>query len=183
MFTFPKTNYFRKSYISPKNTITMKSASLAQLEKELRQLEAQELVQLCLKLAKYKKENKELLNFLLFESTNKENYLERIKEELENSFYEINRKSAYTTKKGLQKVVRLMTKHIKQNASLTAELDLRIWFCKKVRHARIDLDMDQVISNLYYREISKIQAVLQKLHEDQREDYRDAMQSLHIVLE
>lgn len=159
----------------------MKSASISTLEKELHTLDKQDVVSICIQLAKYRKENKELLNFLLFESANRENYIERILVELEESFFTINRKSSYTTKKGLQKVVRLLNKHVKQNASPQAEIQLRTWFCQKVKKARIDLDMDQVISNLYYREVEKIKTVFFKLHEDLQGDFRSSLEELNIL--
>jgi hypothetical protein len=49
----------------------MTFATLAEIKKELQQVDADLLQTLCLRLAKYKKENKELLGYLLFESQTK----------------------------------------------------------------------------------------------------------------
>ena len=46
----------------------MRSASVHEIKQELLTLKPAELVELCLRLAKFKKENKELLNYLLFEA-------------------------------------------------------------------------------------------------------------------
>ena len=46
----------------------MKPASLSLLKRELENLSAKEVQELCLKLAKYKKDNKELLSYLIFDS-------------------------------------------------------------------------------------------------------------------
>ena len=46
----------------------MKAATVAQLKKELQFKSQEEIMELCLRLARFKKENKELLTYLLFES-------------------------------------------------------------------------------------------------------------------
>jgi hypothetical protein len=160
----------------------MKTHTLSQLQKELATLPPKEALEICIKLAKYKKENKEYLNFLLFGVHDKENYFEKIKESLEDSFSQVSRTTAWTTKKGLQKMARLIQKHVKQSGSLQTEIELRIWFCKRIRQARIDLDASQVTANLFYREIERIKVVYGKLHEDLRTDYNDDLERLNIRL-
>lgn len=159
----------------------MKSHTIHEIQKELSTLEKKDVLDLCMRLAKHKKENKELLSYLLFEVNDEKEYLEKIKKSLDELFYEINRKSAYTTKKGLQKVVRNLNKFIKNSSKKETELDLRIYFCKKIRAARIDLDSSKIISNLYYREIDKIKKVFSKLHEDLQYDYKEDLEKLSII--
>lgn len=159
----------------------MKSHTIHEIQKELSILEKKDVLELCMRLAKHKKENKELLSYLLFEVNDEKEYLEKIKKSLDELFYEINRKSAYTTKKGLQKVVRNLNKFIKNSSKKETELDLRIYFCKKIRAARIDLDSSKIISNLYYREIDKIKKVFSKLHEDLQYDYKEDLEKLSII--
>jgi len=159
----------------------LKSHTIHEIQKELSTLDKEDVLDLCMRLAKHKKENKELLSYLLFEVNDEKEYLEKIKKSLDELFNEINRKSAYTTKKGLQKVVRNLNKFIKNSSKKETELDLRIYFCKKVRTARIDLDSSKIISNLYYREIDKIKTVYSKLHEDIQYDYKDDLEKLSII--
>lgn len=159
----------------------MKSHTIHEIQKELSTLEKKDVLDLCMRLAKHKKENKELLSYLLFEVNDEKEYLEKIKKSLDELFYAINRKSAYTTKKGLQKVVRNLNKFIKNSSKKETELDLRIYFCKKIRAARIDLDSSKIISNLYYREIDKIKKVFSKLHEDLQYDYKEDLEKLSII--
>ncbi|MCW3104399.1 MAG: hypothetical protein JWO09_2839 [Bacteroidetes bacterium] len=158
----------------------MKAPSISQLEKELRTLEPKKVLEICVRLAKHKKENKELLTYLLFDSNNEKNYVEDAKQKIDVLFIEINRKTSYTTKKGLQKIVRNMSKLIKYSKSKETELEIRIYFCKKVKSARIRLDSSSVINNLYYREIEKIRTLFSKLHEDLQLDYRDDLEVLGI---
>ncbi|MBL0329836.1 MAG: hypothetical protein IPP64_10550 [Bacteroidetes bacterium] len=159
----------------------MKSHTLPEIQKELGTLEKKELLDLCIRLAKHKKENKELLSYLLFDVNDEKEYLEKVKKEIDELFHDVNRKTAYTTKKGLQKVVRNLNKLIKNSSKKESELDLRIYFCKKVKAARINLDSSKIISNLYYREIEKIKVAFSKLHEDLQYDYKEDLEKLAII--
>jgi hypothetical protein len=161
----------------------MKPSTISQLQKELKLLDRNQVVEICIAIAKYKKENKELLSYLLFESNDEKGYVENIKKEIDELFSEINRKSTYTTKKGLQKIVRVMNRHIKYSESKQTEIELRIYFCKKVKASRIYLDSSAIISNLYYREIEKIKIAFLKLHEDLQYDYRSELEELGISIE
>ena len=68
----------------------MKAATVVQLKKELETLDSEQLKTLCLRLARFKLENKELLTYLLFESENESYYIEGIKETADLLFEEIN---------------------------------------------------------------------------------------------
>ena len=50
----------------------MKTASIQELKQELQATSQTKLLDLCLRLAKFKKENKELLTYLLFEAHDEE---------------------------------------------------------------------------------------------------------------
>ena len=158
----------------------MKINSISELQKELCTLKPKQVFEIALKIAKHKKENKELLAYLLFFANNENAYVENLKIEIDTLFSEINRKSAYTTKKGLQKVVRIMNRYINYSEIQQTELELRIYFCKKVNTQRISLDISPIISNLYYREIEKIKAVYSKLHEDLQYDYKNELEKLGV---
>ena len=54
----------------------MQSASLSEIKKELQTLHPAQLVELCTKLAKFKKDNKEFLNYLLFQTHNEAQFIE-----------------------------------------------------------------------------------------------------------
>ncbi len=154
--------------------------SIPQLQKELATRSPNEVLEIAAKLAKFRKENKDYLTYLLFGSADEQEYVKESKEKINESFATISRKSAYTTKKGLQKVIRVLYKLIKNSKSKQTEIELRIFFCNKVKSARINLDSSKVINNIYYREIEKIEAVYVKLHEDLRYDYKPDMERLGI---
>ena len=60
----------------------MKSATVRELKTELQEKSPKEILELCLRLSRFKKENKELLTYLLFESSDEQSYIESVKEEL-----------------------------------------------------------------------------------------------------
>ena len=79
----------------------MKTSSISDIKNELQNLDKKELLALCLRLAKYKKENKELLTYLLFEAFDQEAYVALIKKEMEDQFEDMNRSNGYLVKKSL----------------------------------------------------------------------------------
>jgi len=157
----------------------MQTYTIHQLEKELRTRGPKEVLEICIRLAKHKNENKELLSYLLFGNDEKE-YVSEVKEKIDGLMAGINRKTIYTTKKGLQKVVRNMTKFIKYSKSKQTELEIRMYFCMKIKSARIRLDSSTVINNLFYREVGKIKDLYAKLHEDLQLDYKNDVEELDI---
>lgn len=156
----------------------MKAATIHELQKELSALEPKQLKELCIRLAKYKKDNKELLSYLLFEAHDEKTYIKNIKEEIDILFAEMNRSNAYLTKKSLRKILRFINKFIKYSGIKQTEIELRIYFCTKVKTSDIPIETNTVLSNLYNREIEKIKTTFTKLHEDLQYDYKEELEKL-----
>ena len=68
----------------------MKAVPVVTIKKELQHLSSDELTELCLRLSRFKKENKELLTYLLFESQNEDAYIQSIKMFVDEQFITIN---------------------------------------------------------------------------------------------
>ena len=64
----------------------MKPASLKNLKDEIKHLSQPALVALCLRLIKFKSENKELLSYLLFDEGNEDAYILRVKTYIDENF-------------------------------------------------------------------------------------------------
>ncbi len=79
----------------------MKAATIHELKQELNTLPQKELVELCQRLGKFKKENKELLTYLLYEANDEDGYIKGIKKEIDEQFAEINLSHLYYAKKSL----------------------------------------------------------------------------------
>lgn len=156
----------------------MKAASIHQLQKELHELEPKQVLELCVRLAKYKKENKELLSYLIFEAHDEKTYIHGIKAEIDILFSEMNRSTTYLIKKSLRKILRLTNKFIKYSGSKQTEVELKIYFCTKIKASRIRIDDSVMLSNLYNREVEKIKTTIAKLHEDLQYDFKQELDKL-----
>ena len=156
----------------------METASLSQLRKELKLIPPQQLQDLCLRMAKYKKENKELLSYLLFDSINEQEFIKNVKEEIDDQFLMLNKSSAYLAKKTLRKVLRTTQKHIKFSGIKETEIELLLYFCRKMRSSGINMRYHRVIQNMYWRQAERIKKVHATLHEDLQFDYEEEISRL-----
>jgi hypothetical protein len=156
----------------------MESASLSEIKKELKIIAPEQLQELCIRLAKYKKENKELLNYLLFEAVDEQAFIQNVKEEIDEQFKQLNRHSFYLAKKTLRKVLRTTDKYIKFSGSKETEIELLIYFCQKMKKSGINMRSHRVILNMYNRQVERINKVLSMLHEDLQFDYEEAVENL-----
>jgi phage FluMu protein gp41 len=156
----------------------MRTATIHELKQELLKTPSAELAELCLRLAKYKKENKELLTYLLYEAHDEAGYIQTIKNEVDELFSEVNHSNLYYAKKTLQKIVRTINRHIKYTSSAQATVELLIHFCKTLHHSGIPINRNTVISNLYKTQLQKINKALQTLHEDLQHDYAKEVAAL-----
>ena len=156
----------------------MKAASISDIKQELNNLPTAKLLELCLRLAKYKKDNKELLNYLLFEEHDEQAYITNVKKQTEEEFEEINKSNLYFVKKSLRKILRTITKHIRYTSSKQAEVELIMHFCSTLKNAGIPLKNSTVLNNLYQSQIKKVAKVIATLHEDLQYDYLKELDNL-----
>src|SRR4051812_13770500 len=108
----------------------MKAATIHEIKQELLAVKPNQLAELCLRLAKFKKENKELLTYLLFEAGDEQGYIRSIKQEIDGQFEGINRSQLYFAKKSLRKIVRTINKYSRYSNVKETEIELRLYFCK-----------------------------------------------------
>lgn len=156
----------------------MKSATLNEIKKELQELSPKQVQDLCIRLAKYKKDNKELLTYLLFESHDEQAYIQSIKEEMDELFTQVNRSSVYLAKKTLRKIVRTAAKYIRYANSKTVEIEVLLYFCLQLKRSGINIHSSTVLENLYEQQLKKINKALATLHEDLQYDYIQELKDL-----
>jgi hypothetical protein len=156
----------------------MKAASSSEIKSVLKSKTQLELTELCLRLARFKKENKELLTYLLFESDDLGVYLNQVKEEMEEEFRTINKSQLYLAKKSLRRILRQTNKYIRYTGSKTAELELLIHFCRQLKDSGIALRKSNALENLYQSQLKKINTALGTLHEDLQYDYSRQIENL-----
>ena len=86
--------------------------------------------------------------------------------------------NVYYIKKSLRKILRIVNKQIKYSGLKQTELELRLYFCGKIKEANVPLRSSTVLYNLNEGQIKKIKASLTHLPEDLQFDYHRDIVSL-----
>jgi len=153
----------------------MKAATVRELKLELNNCSQQELVALCLRLSKFKKENKELLTYLLYEASNEDQYIAEVKEEITVAFGFINTSSYYYMKKSIRKILRIGKKYIRYSGKKETEVEILIHFCSELKNIRPSINNNKVLQGIYDRQIVYIKKSITSLHEDLQYDYESML--------
>ena len=156
----------------------MKAASISQIKQEMKSRSSNELLEICLRLARFKKDNKELITYLLFEVQDEQAYIKSIKEEMNQQFEDINRSNIYFAKKSIRKIVRTTNKFIRYSGQKQTEVELLIHFCKCLKKSGIPMNKSISLRNIYDRQIQKTRKTISSLHEDLQYDYGVEIESL-----
>jgi hypothetical protein len=156
----------------------MKPASINEIKQELSTLPPKRILELCLRLAKYKKENKELLTYLLFEAHDAHGFVEGAKKEIDEQFVDLPKTNSYFTKKGLRKILRLISKYGKHVAKKESEVEMRLHFCLRFKNSGIPYRRNKTLSNMYDQQIKKLEGLIDSVHEDLIFDYKKQLDEL-----
>lgn len=156
----------------------MKSANIRLLKNELDNTDRSELIEIIIRLSKFKKENKELLSYLVFETDNEEGYINDIKYEVDNLFNEMNCDSFFYMKKTIRKILKLIKTYTRYSNVKETEIELLLYFCYKLKLVKPNIFDNQIITNLYYREINSIKIKIKKLHPDLQYDFSVRLNNL-----
>ncbi len=157
----------------------MKAATVHEIKQELLASSDKVLVELCLRLSKFKKENKELLTYLLFESHNEEAYVEEVKQLISDEMDALSAgTNLYLAKKTIRKILRIANKHLRYIGSKQAEVAILIHFCYSLKNHGIPYKLSATLNNLYNQQIKKINQSLLALHEDLQYDFKQALEGL-----
>jgi hypothetical protein len=157
----------------------MKAATINELKQELNSVSPARLLEMCLRLAKFKKDNKELLTYLLFEAHDETSYIEAVKRDMADHFEEINKSNLYFAKKSIRKILRITNKYIRYTGSRQAEVELLLYFCTSLANSGIPLKKNVALKNLYEGQLKKIGKTIDTLHEDLQYDYLKHLEKLN----
>lgn len=156
----------------------MKAVALPEIKKELKMLSNQEIEALCLRLARFKKENKELLTYLLFESHDESGYIETVKSYMDDEFELINTNSYFYIRKSVRKILRNVKKFIRYSQKKETEVELLLYFCKKLKAFKPTISRSTQLVNMYNRQILLSKKTIDKLHEDLQYDFNLMLEDL-----
>ncbi|WP_299161777.1 hypothetical protein [uncultured Tenacibaculum sp.] len=158
----------------------MKAVTVKKIKDELAYKTSGELMELCLQLSKFKKENKELLTYLLFESHNEEAYIESIKEEIDELFEQVNTKSYYYIRKSVRKTLTITKKFIRYSKKKETEVALLLHFCVKLKEFKPSIKRSPRLQATYERQLELAKKAIDKLHEDLQYDYNEMISELNL---
>ncbi len=155
----------------------MKAAGTQQIKEELKHLSRKEVVDLCLRLARFKKENKELLSYVLFDSGDRQSYIDTIKLEMTDAFMRLP-SNRYFIKKGLRSMLKDITKYSRYIGMKEAEAELRLHFCRSMKVYGLASHKHQATMSIYTSQLDKIQSLIHELHEDMQYDFQKELNEL-----
>lgn len=150
--------------------MSIKVYGLADIKKELQFHDKSTLAELCLRLARYKKENKELLAYLLFEADNERSFIENVIAENGFIFSQLPSNN-YQMAKSMRKILRLLNKYIKFMGSKEAEIEFSLSFCRNYVQYADRRGAYKPMRLIFTRQLEKIKKAIEKLHEDLQFDY------------
>ncbi|GAO42474.1 hypothetical protein [Flavihumibacter petaseus] len=156
----------------------MKAATVQEIKTGLEELSSAQVSALCLRLVKFKKENKELVTYMLFESGDQQSYVNTLITEMEQAFGEINQSTLYLAKKSLRRLLREANKHIRYIGEKTAEVDLLMAWCRCLKQSGIPFQKSTALDNLYKAQLKKVRKIIEGMHEDLQYDYSRALKKL-----
>lgn len=156
----------------------MKAATVTQIKKELKHLSQEEMIELVLRLSKFKKENKELLTYLLFEESSESSYIDAVKQEVDETFEIINTSSYFFIKKSVRKILRMVKKYIRYSNNKETEVELMMYFCSKLKEMKPSMERDNALHNIYFRQVEAVRKSISKLHEDLQFDFERELDSM-----
>ncbi|WOD43463.1 hypothetical protein [Hwangdonia lutea] len=156
----------------------MKAVSVTVIKKELQHRSTDELMQLCLRLSRFKKENKELLTYLLFESADEAGYIESVKRYVDEEFEAINTKSYFYIRKSVRKILKNIKKYVRYSQKKETEVELLLYFCQKLKGFSPSIKYSTQLQNTYNRQILLVKKIVATLHEDLQYDYSLMLEDL-----
>ena len=156
----------------------MKTESIVTIKKELKHLSKEELLELCIRLGKFKKENKAMLSYLLFQADDENGYIENVKSTINELFEEMNTSSYFFMKKTIRKILKQTKVFIRYSGNKTTEIELLLYFCECLGDLRPSIFNNTTLTNLYERQILALQKKIKGLHEDLQFDYNLRLEEL-----
>ncbi len=145
--------------------------SIKTIRDELSILSNKELIIMISALIKFKKENKELVTYLLFDSKDEGEYIRRITDETNTAMESVNRFNAKQQIKHIRKVLRNIKKAIKISGNHETAIRLLLHFCSIMKEKNLPIYRFKGINLIWERCIGQIESELLKIHEDLRFDY------------
>ncbi len=158
----------------------MQAASVETIKAELKQMPPKQVLDLLLRLARFKKENKELLTYLLFESNDEESYIQQIKQEIKEELEKIDGLPAYQYKKQFRKIQRKINKPIKYTGSKSSAVELYMYMLRMISEKKKTVFIHSFLEKSSQQYINKIEKAIPGINEDLVHDIKRQLQEFKL---
>jgi hypothetical protein len=156
----------------------MNAMTLHELKLRLNGLPQKNLIELCLRLAKYKLDNKEFMTYVLECLDGQEGFVQNVISEINEYFFSMNTDTLYFAKKTVRKIERIVSKYVRFAGEARIETELRLYFCKKIISQYDFFSESEVIMNVLARQYRFALKSWSALHEDLQFDYRNELDEI-----
>lgn len=156
----------------------MKTASLKQIKDELKELSPSAVMELCLRMSRFKKENKELLTYLLLYDGREDSFVDAVKAQMDEDLSQINTATYYWMKKTIRKTLRNAKKYIRYSKNKKSEGEILLYFCQKLLDIEPSIKKSDVLWNIYLRSLEQSRKAIASLHEDLQHDYSSELDAM-----
>lgn len=156
----------------------MSTASLSDLKTRLLDKNPKELAEICIKLARYKKENKELLDYILNYDGEENRFIQKAKDEVNTQLDIDKQNNTRNSVKIIRKALKLCLKSIKYSGIKETEIELLLFFCLEIKNRYEKYYLNPVLKNMFDRQITKISKVISGLHSDLQFDYQQEIEKI-----
>jgi hypothetical protein len=146
------------------------ATKLGNLKQELQEQDRKNLMELCLQLARFRQENKELITFLLFHSHQPLTYADEYKIMIEEPFDKFLMNPYYLAK-GIRKSFRLIGRYAKITKSKEGECELYLHLARLFEERIQGRLVHKALIILLERALKKAFNLIVKMHEDYQMDY------------
>lgn len=155
----------------------MKTATLKEIKDELKHSSQEELIEYCLRMVKFKKDNKELLTYMMFEADNDNLYIADLKEEVDVSFSEVNKTNHWAGKKQVRKILSKLKKNIRYAQKKEIEIEMLLHFCNRLQNFHPLIDRNKVMQNTLETQLRMTKKAVSTLHPDLQMDYAQQLEA------
>lgn len=156
----------------------IKPASLKVIKQELSLLSHQELIQIMLKLVRHRKENKELVSFILFDSKDETSFTQQMKLDMDELMEPVTRFNYATSLKYIRRVLRNTKKVARYSAHNEMEVELLMHFCSILKSKNLPIKDVKALSKMWDRCIQSMLKGISTLHDDLKYDYQTELDCL-----
>ncbi|MBL7926347.1 MAG: hypothetical protein JNK61_05495 [Bacteroidia bacterium] len=153
-----------------------KAVSISQIKQAVQTMPAKQLHELVLRLARFKKDNNDMLTYLIFQADDTDAYINEVNETVTAWFLEMNKSNVYLIKKTVRKTIRLIDKKIKFAALPKVTVEICMHWCQCFLANNFHKKQATVLDNLYISQVKKMEKAYNLLHPDVQMDYSAQMQ-------